>query len=98
MTAPVDVLAVMDAHAALHAEKARAMDGNSGNARMLRELHKEECSRIREARAAVGELTDKARAAANVLQNAIVAGQIDRGYAPYLDELRAALARCGGAK
>lgn len=52
---------------------------------------------IREARAAVAELIEKAETAEQALRNLVAAGA-HPNWANYADDLRAALARVGGGK
>lgn len=50
-----------------------------------------------EARAAVAELIEQADTAEKIIRSCAAAGQIGNGYALHADDLRAALARVGGA-
>lgn len=47
---------------------------------------------------AVAELIEQAETAAKILHNVISAGQVGNGYAAHVLDLRAAIARVGGAK
>jgi hypothetical protein len=88
--APVDALAVMDRNATQATDARKALEWSDD---WMQEARGQDA----EARAAVAELIDKADNAARILHNAIQAKQIDAAYQPHVDELKAALARCGGA-
>jgi hypothetical protein len=91
----VGVLAVMDrALSACEAHTARTVYVGGD------ECFKRICDNygLPEARAAVAELIDKAAEAEKVIRNLVAANQIHMAYGDYADDLRAALARVGGAE